>query len=189
MQSCWAHARRKIYEGCVSQPGCREEVLREISKLYAIEEKIRDQAPEKRFEARSTESREQLAKVFKAIESKTFTPGSAMGKAQYYVLAHRKQLSAFVEEQRLPIDNNSAERAIRRVAVGRKNWMFLGSEIGGETAATLMTLPGSCWANRVNAQTYLEDVIRELPGKEGDELDTILPHVWLERQPEARLPE
>lgn len=189
MQSCWAHARRKIYEGCVSQPGYRDDVLREITKLYAIEAKIRDQSAEERSEARRTESREQLAKVFKAVESKTFTPGSEMGKAQYYVLAHRKQLCAFAEDQRLPIDNNPAERAIRRVAVGRKNWMFLGSETGGETAATLMTLLGSCWANRVNAQAYLEDVIRELPGKQGHELDTLLPHVWLERNPEARLPE
>lgn len=188
MQSCWAHARRKIHDDCVSQPAYRAKVLLEIAALYKIEERIRDASPEERARVRNTESRAQLAKVFEAVESGTFTPGSAMGKARNYILAHRKGLSAFVEDQRLPIDNNPAERAIRRVAIGRKNWLFLGSETGGETAATLMTILGTCWANRVNPQTYLEAVIRDLPGTLTTKIDDMLPHRWVERHPEARLP-
>jgi transposase len=131
MQSCWAHARRKIHDDCVSQPAYRAKVLLEIAALYKIEERIRDSAAEERALVRNTESRAQLAKVFEAVEGGNFTPGSAMGKARNYILAHRKGLSAFVEDERLPIDNNAAERAIRRVAIGRKNGLFLGSEIGG----------------------------------------------------------
>jgi hypothetical protein len=189
MQSCWSHARRKIHDGCVSQPDYRAKVLLEIAALYKIEERIRDAGPEERAAVRNTESRAQLAKVFEAVESRTFSPGSAMGKAQHYLLAHRKGLSAFVEDQRLPIDNNPAERAIRRVAIGRKNWLFLGSETGGETAATLMTILGTCWANRVNPQAYLEAVIRDLPGTLTTNIDDLLPHRWIESHPEARLPD
>jgi len=189
MQSCWSHARRKIHDGCVSQPDYRAKVLLEIAALYKIEERIRDAGPEERAAVRNTESRAQLAKVFEAVESRTFSPGSAMGKAQHYLLAHRKGLSAFVEDKRLPIDNNPAERAIRRVAIGRKNWLFLGSETGGETAATLMTILGTCWANRVNPQAYLEAVIRDLPGTLTTNIDDLLPHRWIESHPEARLPD
>lgn len=188
MQSCWAHARRKIHDDCVSQPAYRAKVLLEITALYKIEERIRDAGTEERAVVRTTESRAQLAKVFEAVESGTFSPGSAMSKARNYILAHRKGLSAFVEDQRLPIDNNPAERAIRRVAIGRKNWLFLGSETGGETAATLMTILGTCWANRVNPQAYLEAVIRDLPGTLTTNLDDLLPHRWVESHPEARLP-
>jgi transposase len=188
MQSCWAHARRKIHDGCKSQPPYRARVLLEIAALYAIEERIRDVAAEERARVRETESRAQLAKVFEAVESKTFTPGSEAGKAQQYILGHRKQLSAFVEDANLPIDNNAAERAIRRVAIGRKNWLFLGSETGGATATTLMSLLGSCWANRINPVAYLTDVIEALPVTPAGQLDTLLPHIWIKRHPTAELP-
>lgn len=189
MQSCWAHARRKIHDGCKGQPPYRARVLLEISALYAIEERIRDASPEERARVRDTESREQLAKVFEAVESGTkFTPGSEAGKARNYLLGHRQGLSAFLEDERLPIDNNAAERAIRRVAIGRKNWLFLGSENGGATAATLMSLLGTCWANRVNPLSYLTDVIQVLPLTPADQLDSLLPHIWIESRPEARLP-
>jgi len=189
MQSCWAHARRKIHDGCQSQPPYRARVLLEIAALYAIEERIRDASPEERARVRDGESRAQLAKVFGAVESGShLTPGSEAGKARNYILGHRKGLEAFLEDERLPIDNNAAERAIRRVAIGRKNWLFLGSETGGETAATLMTLLGTCWANRVNPVAYLADVIETLPVTPADQLDSLLPHIWIDSHPEAALP-
>jgi hypothetical protein len=71
-------------------------------------------------------------KIFSVLESREFRPASPMYKAQQYILKNRKGLSLFTSDGRLPIDNNPAERAIRRVAIGRKNWLFLGSETGGE---------------------------------------------------------
>ena len=111
-----------------------------------------------------------------------------MYKAQQYILKNRKGLSLFTSDGRLPIDNNAAERAIRRVAIGRKNWLFLGSETGGETAAIMMTLLGTCWANQVNAFTYLETVIRELPMCSEGNFNHLLPHLLVESHPEHRLP-
>jgi tRNA modification GTPase len=97
-----------------------------------------------------------------------------MQKAIDYILDNRKGLTHFTEDPRLPIDNNAAERAIRRVAIGRKNWLFLGSETGGRTAAILMSLLGTCWANRVNAWAYLKDVLDRMPSTPEDQLEQLL---------------
>lgn len=188
-QSCWAHVRRKFHEAAKSEPVFAEEVLQSIGKLYAIEKRIKDWGSAERTQVRDQDSRAQLEKVFTLLESSKATPGSTIGKAVYYALAHRKGLMAYLEDEKLPIDNNPAERAVRRVAIGRKNWLFLGSETGGETAATLMTLLGSCWANRVNAQDYLSDVIAKLPGTSPDQLDALLPDQWITEHPESVLPD
>ena len=111
-----------------------------------------------------------------------------MRRAAHYALKNRKQLTRFTEDPRLPIDNNAAERAIRRVAIGRKNWLFLGSETGGRSAAILMSLLGTCWANQINGWAYLKDVLDRLPTLPVDHLAELLPHAWIEDHPEARLP-
>ena len=111
-----------------------------------------------------------------------------MHKAAQYALKNRAQLMRFTENPRFPIDNNAAERAIRRVAIGRKNWLFLGSETGGQTAAVLMSLLGTCWANRINAWAYMKDLLDQLPTHAKDCREELLPHIWIERHPEARLP-
>jgi len=188
-QSCWAHVRRKFHDASKSEPVFGEKVLQAIAKLYVIEKRMAELEPELRTQVRAADSRVEVEKVFEVIQSQGFTPGSQMGKAVNYALGHKRGLCAYLEDERLPIDNNPAERAIRRVAIGRKNWLFLGSETGGETAATLMTLLGSCWANKINAQAYLTDIIRELPGKEKEELNALLPHEWVKRHPEAILPD
>jgi transposase len=188
LQSCWAHVRRKFHEASQSEPVFGEQVLQAIAKLYAIEKKIMGWEPDIRAQARREDSRKQVQAVFELISSGSFTPASRMNKAVQYALGHRKGLSAYLDNEKLPIDNNPAERAVRRVAIGRKNWLFLGSETGRETAATLMTLLGSCWANKVNAQDYLSDIIAKLPGTTPDQLDALLPDQWITEHPEAVLP-
>jgi len=188
-QSCWAHVRRKFNDAKLSEPVFAEEVLHAIAKLYKLEKKIKELNPEDRAKVRDVESRAQAKKVFELLESRPSLPASSIGKAVKYALGHKKGLMAYLDDERLPIDNNPAERAIRRVAIGRKNWLFLGSETGGETAAVLMTLLGSCWANRVNAQDYLTDIIEKLPSTPEDQLDTLLPDQWIKTHPEAVLPD
>lgn len=188
-QSCWAHVRRKFNKAKLSEPAFAEEVLRAIAKLYVLEKQIKDFKPEDRARVRDIDSRARAKKVFELLESRHVLPASSIGKAVNYALGHKKGLLAYLDDERLPIDNNPAERAIRRVAIGRKNWLFLGSETGGETAAVLMTMLGSCWANRVNAQEYLADVIATLPGTPEDQLDNLLPDRWIESHPEALLPD
>ncbi len=188
-QSCWAHVRRKFHDAKLSEPAFAEEILLEIAGLYRLEKKIKDHSSEERTRVRHEESRAQAEKIFLKLQSASFLPKSPIMKAVNYALGHRKGLMAYLENEELPIDNNPAERAIRRVAIGRKNWLFLGSEHGGETAATLMTLLGSCWANRVNAQDYLTDVIGHLRNVPPENYDAWLPHEWLKAHPEALLPD
>jgi hypothetical protein len=185
---CWAHARRYVEKAKNVEPAFATEVLLEIAQLYRIEKRIRDASEEERRRVRQSQSVEQLDKIFALLESRTFRPKSPMQKAIEYILDNREGLRYFAEDPRLPIDNNAAERAIRRVAIGRKNWLFLGSETGGRTAAILMSLLGTCWANRVNAWAYLKDVLDRMPSTPEDQLQQLLPHNWIEDHPEARLP-
>ncbi len=188
LQSCWAHARRYVEKAKHIEPAFAQEVLLAIAALYKIEKAIASQTDAERQEIRELQSTAQLQVVFDLIDSREFRPASPMYTAQKYLLKNRDGLSHYAKDQSLPIDNNPAERAIRRVAIGRKNWLFLGSETGGQTAATLMTLLGSCWANQLNAFAYLETIIRRLPTCSADQLDELLPHRWAEAHPEHLLP-
>ncbi|MCK5806234.1 MAG: IS66 family transposase [Lentisphaeria bacterium] len=186
--SCWSHARRYVEKAKKVEPAFATGVLLEIAHLYRIEKAIREATDAERLEIRQTQSMNQLDVVFDLLQSREFRPQSPMHRATHYIMDNRQQLTRYTEDPRLPIDNNAAERAIRRVAIGRKNWMFLGSETGGQTAAVLMTLLGSCWANRINAWAYLKDVLDRLPSLPEDELEQLLPPTWIEGRPEARLP-
>ena len=130
-----------------------------------------------------------LYPLWSLLESREFRPQSPMYKAMHYVLNNRERLTEFTTDERLPIDNNPVERALRRVAIGRKNWLFLGSETGGQTAATRMSLLGTCWANKVNAWMYLKDVLDRLPTQPDHQIEELLPHRWIQSNPEARLPD
>ena len=185
---CWAHARRYVDKAKTVEPAFATQVLLEIAQLYRIEKRIRDASEDDRRKVRQTESLQQLDTIFALLQSRSFRPKSPMQKAIDYILDNRKGLTRFAEDPRLPIDNNAAERAIRRVAIGRRNWLFLGSETGGRTAAILMSLLGTCWANRVNAWAYLKDVLDRMPSTPENQLEQLLPHVWIEKHPEARLP-
>lgn len=189
LMSCWAHARRYVEKAKMIEPAFATELLLEIATLYLIEKRIAAASDEERLRVRRTESAAQLQKVFDLAASREFRPRSPMYTATQYILKNRVRLSHYTENPQLPIDNNAAERAIRRVAIGRKNWLFLGSETGGQTAAVLMSLLGSCWANRANAWAYLKDVLDRLPTHPRDQLDALLPHRWIEAHPEARLPD
>lgn len=186
--SCWAHARRYVEKARTVEPAFATEALLEIARLYRIEERIREAPQAERLSVRQTESIKQLKVIFDLLESREFRPQSPMHKAARYAFNNRERLTRFTEDPCFPIDNNPAERAIRRVAIGRKNWLFLGSETGGQTAAVLMSLLGTCWANRVNAWAYLKDVLDRLPSQSEGRLEELLPHAWVAGHPDARLP-
>lgn len=188
LMSCWVHARRYVEKALTSEPAFATEVLLEIAKLYRIEKRISDKSHAERLEARQTESAPCVEKIFEMLQTRVFRPTSTMYAAVRYIMNQRERLTHFTEDPDRPIDNNPAERAIRRVAIGRKNWLFLGSETGGQTAAVLMSLLGTCWANQVNAWVYLKDVLDRFPTHPKDQLKELLPHVWILNHPEARLP-
>ena len=105
-------------------------------------------------------------------------PGSPLGKAIGYTLDNWGPLSAYLDDARIPIDNNAVERAIRPIAQGRKNWLFMGSPRGGRAAAIFFTLLESCQQNGHNPWTYMTDILTRLPSTPAEDLSALLPDAW-----------
>ncbi len=121
------------------------------------------------------------------MEQEQFLPKSLIGKAATYTRNQWSALNRYVEDGDLSIDNNFAERAMRPIAIGRKNWLFVGSERAGQRAAVLASLVASCKNNLVEPWAYLKDVFTRLAdGPTGEKLTELLPNVWLQQNPTHR---
>ncbi|MCK5581944.1 MAG: IS66 family transposase, partial [Candidatus Omnitrophica bacterium] len=160
--SCWTHARRYFAKAQDTDPKAATEVLTLIAQLYKIEKKIKRDDPDTRLQARTKESRPQLAKILLWLRKNKcrHLPQSQINQAIQYALKIRRRLTRYTKDGRIPIDNNLAENAIRPIALGRKNWMFVGSERGGEAAAILMTFCTTCRKLKINTWQYLKDVLQ-----------------------------
>ena len=180
--ACWAHARRKFYDVFESaQSPIAEEALKRIGELYKIEAEINGWPAETRRAARQTRAvvildalREWLAAQRRRLSSKT-----ALAKAIQYALSRWEALTRYADDGRLAIDNNVAERALRGIAITRKNFLFLGSEAGGERAAVLYTVLESAKLNGLDPQAWLTDVIQRMAtGHPNNRLTELLPWHW-----------
>ena len=117
-------------------------------------------------------------------------PKSPIGQAIGYALNHWQALTRYTEAGFLAIDNNVAEREMKRIAIGRKNWLFAGSDQGGKTAAALFSLTSTCQRHRLDPFVYLRDVFRRLPSHDPKRLDELLPDRWrLLSQSPPKLPD
>jgi transposase len=176
--ACWAHARRKIYEvhAATSSPAARM-LLDRIAELFAIEAAIRGQAPEQRLAVRKGQSAQLLADLKTAMESAlTRVSGkSTLAQALRYALSRWDALSRYTTDGRLDICNNAAERAIRPLAIGRKNWLFAGSDPGGERAAIIYTLTETAKMNGIDPESYLRDVIGRIADHKINRIGELLP--------------
>lgn len=105
-------------------------------------------------------------------------PNSPLAKAMGYTLNQWRALTRFLEDGRLPLDNNAAERALRPIALGRKNWLFAGSVRGGKAAAVTLSLVQSAKLQGKNPFAYLKDVLTRLPSAKAKDIDALLPHLW-----------
>ena len=180
--ACWAHARRKFVDAERSEPELAAEILARIRELYAIERAAKDAelTGDERRELRqenATPILEDLRARLAVLETQAL-PKSPMGKAIGYAQRQWAALCTYVTDGRLEIDNNAAERALRGIAVGRKNWMFFQREGGGRTAAILLSLLKSAEAAGVNPTTYFRDVLVRID-RERD-FSKLLPHAWKE---------
>ncbi len=180
--ACWAHARRKIFDLHERSPTpLTTDILERIGALYAVEAEVRGQPPDSRHRARQERSRPLVNALRDVLEAalRRLSPKSDMAKAIAYATKRWTALSRFLDDGRLEIDNNIAERALRGVAVGRRNWLFAGSKGGGERAAAIYTVIQTCKANNVNPQVYIADVIAKIaddwPAGRWDEL---MPWNW-----------
>jgi transposase len=197
--ACWAHCRRKFYDAQGSDVGGSAQALAYIRLLYDVEDRAREQfekqaSGEEGEEPRSLSAirlalRQELAvprlRQFKtwlesqqAIHGGPVLPKSPMGAAITYALNQWDALCVYTTDGDLAIDNNAAERALRRIAVGRGNWTFLGSENGGHTAAILFSFIATCDRHKINVFDYLRDVLTRIAAHNSTRLAELLPDRW-----------
>lgn len=166
--ACWAHARRKCWEAAImtKEPVAREALFR-IRELFKREEEWKDLAPKQRHERRQLVSRPMLDDFFAWADGVFERVGSVRGpvaSAFGYMIRQRDALRRYLDDGRLRIDNNAAERALRSpIAVGRKAWLFFGSSDHATAAANLFSLIASCVLHKLDVEAYFTDIIRVLP--------------------------
>lgn len=177
---CWAHTRRRFVEAMTSRPKEASEVTALIAGLYKIEQEVRCGEPEKRFRARQQDALPRLDRLFDRLEAMLglTTPAEPLTKAINYALNQRDALYQYTKDGRLEIDNNTAENAIRPLAIGRKNWLFAGSEKGGYSAAMFLGLIESCRKLDLNPWEYLTDLFRRIMSYPANRLRELLPDQW-----------
>ena len=178
--ACWAHARRKFFEAKETDGRRAAEMLAMVRELYAVEDAAKTFDDDARRELRRAQSVPILARIkaWLDAEQQIVLPRSAMGQAIGYALNQWNALCVYATEGFLAIDNNAAERAMKRVAIGRKNWLFAGNDRAGETTALLYSLTASAERHGLDPQRYLTGLFARLPFAPAGEIDQFLPDVW-----------
>lgn len=175
---CLAHARRKIHDEDVRRPTeMTQEALRRIAELYDIEAEIRGSPAEERLAVRKARSVQLMQSLYDWIQlqRKTLSKHAEMAKAFDYILNHWNALNEFCRDGWVEIDNNIGENALRSVAVGRKNYLFFGSDKGGESAAIIYSLLVTCKLNEVEPENWLREVIVKLNDWPSNRVHELLP--------------
>jgi transposase len=184
---CCAHARRKFYDARETSPQPAHEGLAYFQRLYEIEDEAANLSDDDRLavrRARSVPILEDLA-VWLREQLVIVLPKSPIAGAIKYCLRHWDALTRFTTDGAIPIDNNRTERTLKDQALGRRNWIFLGSDNGGQTAAVLYSFVASAKRNHLDPQAYLTDVLTRLPQvKSVLELRHLMPDRWAKSHPE-----
>jgi transposase len=179
--NCLAHARRKFDELVKANASAvAAQAIQRIAWLYRIEANARDLSCELRLQMRQERSKplwEELH-AWLQLERTRVPDGSAIAKAIDYSLNHWQALSRFLMDGAVPIDNNHIENQMRPWALGRKNWLFIGSELAGERAAVVMSLLQSAKLHGHDPYAYLKDVLTRLPTQLNSRIEELLPHLW-----------
>jgi transposase len=176
--ACWAHARRKYYDlYAIDRSPIAAEAIRRIGELYAIERQIRGALPEVRRSVRHERSAPVLDALRDWLQATRFAVSakSPLAGAIHYTLVRWTALTRFVEDGRIELDNNTAERAIRPLVLGRKNYLFAGSDAGGERAANIYSLIGTCLLNHIDPSAYLRHVLALIGEHPINRIEALLP--------------
>lgn len=179
---CWSHARRYFYQAAITKDEAAREALYRIHRIFELEAKWRKKSRAQRRELRDRVSRPHVDAFFewaeiqwRAVEHQRGLVRTAFG----YVRRQKDALMRFLDDGRLLLDNNRSERELRRIAVGRKNWLFVGSDDHGEAAAALLSLIASCKLHALDPEAYLRDLFRVLPHWPDDRHLELAPKYWL----------
>ncbi|HVT30416.1 MAG TPA: IS66 family transposase [Lacipirellulaceae bacterium] len=178
--ACWAHARRKFFEAKETDAKRAAAMLTFVRDLYAVEDDAKALTDDECRTMRQARSVPILAEIKTWLdrERDLVLPRSPMAQAITYTLNQWEALNVYVTEGFLNIDNNAAERALKRVAIGRKNWLFAGNDRAGGTAAVLYSLIASAERHELDPQRYLTSVLARLPGLPPSDLPKLLPDAW-----------
>ena len=180
---CWAHIRRKFFEAEMGDPTLREWILEQIRQLFALEETAWALSVEERLHIRQTQEVPLIDAMIERVK-KRLTEGKILPKSKFkealgYFCSLIPYLKNYTQHDFARLDNNPAERAIRPLAIGRKNWLFFGSKEGGQSAAVLLSLVQTCRGLKINPREYLDNVFRRLMGHNSQKLHELLPDEWL----------
>jgi transposase len=178
--ACNAHARRKFYEARGSDALRSHQALAYYRQLYELERAAKDFSDAQRLQMRQDLAVPILGQFRQWLESQRpgVLPKSPMGEAIGYALNNWEALRRYTEAGFLAIDNNIAEREMKRIAIGRKNWLTIGSPRGGETAAVLFSFTSTCQRLGVEPWAYLQHVLGHLPSHPAEQLAELLPDEW-----------
>jgi hypothetical protein len=187
---CWAHARRKFYEAAIAKDKTAREALYRIHRIFELEREWSGVPPSQRKVLRQAHSAplvddffEWAVSQYERVKGQRGILRSAFG----YVVRQRDALRRFLDDARLKLDNNASERALRPIAVGRKAWLFVGSDDHAEAAANIFSLIASCRLHRLDPEAYLRDLARVLVHWPRDRYLELAPRYWAKTR--ARLDE
>jgi transposase len=186
--ACWAHARRKFFEAIHSSPRDVHQILEWIRQLYDVEDRARTWTEAARTSLRQHEAEPVLDRIeaYLVQLERRALPKSVLAKAVSYAQNQWQALRRYTADGRLSIDNNVSERTLRHQAIGRKNWLFLGSRQAGPRAAVLFTILAGAKRHRIEPWTYLRELLLRLHDDD-PRLDDMLPDIWAANHPEAVL--
>lgn len=182
---CWAHARRDFFDARHNQPRQVSYVLGLIEQMYEVEADIKSRTADERLAARQERSVPVLARLETYLRGQkpSALPKSQYGQAIGYALNQWDALCRYTQDGRLEIDNNATERTIRPCAISRKNWLFFGSDRGGETAAILFSILAGAKRHLIEPFAYVRAVLIALCSGQAD-LRPLLPDIWIQAHPE-----
>src|SRR5471032_733748 len=193
--ACWVHARRPFFAMADIEENARRkaagkkeiplspiaiEIVRRIDALFEIERSINGKSPEERLAVRQTLSRPLVEDLHAYMRTQLdrLSRGHDLAKAINYILKRRAAFTLFLEDGRVCLSNNAAERALRGIALGRKSWLFAGSDRGGERAAVMYSLIVTAKMNDIDPQAWLADVLARIANHPIRRLDELLPWHW-----------
>jgi len=185
--ACVAHARRKVFESRDNSPVHAGMLLSMFGQIYDIEDRAKAFAPDDRLALRQAESRpiwQQMREYLASEPLMNVMPKELFGQALTYLRNQFEHLLVYLDDGLMPIDNNETEQLMKQVALGRKNWMFIGSVAAGYRASDLMSLVSSAHRNDLDIFVYVKDVLDRLLAGETN-YDALRPDIWKQSHPEA----
>ncbi len=186
--ACWSHTHSRFFKAVGSNPRQSHHVLEWVRQLYDIEDRAHDWSVDARRELRIREANPVLDKIeaYLAELAPSALPKSSLAKAVTYARNQWEALRRYTEDGRLTIDNNVSERTLRHQAIGRKNYLFLGSEAAGPRAAVLYTILAGAKRHRIEPWSYVRDLLLRLNADDPN-LEEMLPDHWAASHPDAIL--